>query len=89
MNKKISGWGRNKFINSNIISLNDEINLDKLEYKNLITRGTGRSYGDSSLYENVLLTEKLNKILDFDDKKGIITYAAPTFLSVPNLSSLY
>lgn len=73
MKKKISGWGRNKFINSNIISLNDEINLDKLEYKNLITRGTGRSYGDSSLYENVLLTEKLNKILDFDDKKGIIT----------------
>jgi decaprenylphospho-beta-D-ribofuranose 2-oxidase len=38
-----------------------------------ITRGLGRSYGDSSLSENVLLMLKLNRMLSFDAKDGVLS----------------
>ena len=41
--------------------------------KNFTIQGNGRSYGDVSLnFQNLIKTEKLNKILNFDKKKGII-----------------
>ncbi len=41
--------------------------------KSLISRGTGKSYGDSSLNKDgVISTERLNKFVDFDDVRGII-----------------
>ena len=40
---------------------------------NIIARGFGRSYGASSIQpKGTILTRKLNKILNFDSKKGII-----------------
>ena len=40
----------------------------------LIARGRGRSYGDAALNENgrVLLTERVNRFLEFDRQQGII-----------------
>ncbi|HJN84676.1 MAG TPA: FAD-binding protein, partial [Candidatus Pelagibacter bacterium] len=41
--------------------------------KNFTIQGNGRSYGDVSLnFENLIKTEKLTKILNFDKKNGII-----------------
>jgi len=43
-----------------------------------IARGSGLSYGDAALNENanVILTERINRILNFDERKGIITVEA-------------
>ena len=40
----------------------------------LIARGQGRSYGDAALNENgrVLLTERVNRLLDFDAEQGVL-----------------
>lgn len=40
----------------------------------LIARGQGRSYGDAALNENgrVILTERVNRLLEFDTKQGIL-----------------
>jgi decaprenylphospho-beta-D-ribofuranose 2-oxidase len=40
---------------------------------NIIARGNGRCYGDASLSQNVISTKKLNNIISFDKKEGIIT----------------
>ncbi len=38
--------------------------------KQLIGRGLGRCYGDSSLAENVISSSKMNRFLDFNDETG-------------------
>ena len=40
----------------------------------LIARGQGRSYGDAALNDNrhVLLTERVNRLLDFDVEQGVL-----------------
>jgi len=43
---------------------------------NLITRGLGRSYGDSSLAPRLLDTRYLDHFLDFDEITGVLTCAA-------------
>ena len=59
----LSGWGNNINISSNIFfPKNDEdiYNLFKQDkILNLIPRGLGRSYGDSSLTENIISLKKL------------------------------
>jgi len=42
----------------------------------LIARGLGRSYGDSSLAEEVLQTRYLDQMLEFDAGQGLLTCAA-------------
>jgi decaprenylphospho-beta-D-ribofuranose 2-oxidase len=39
----------------------------------IVARGMGRSYGDASLGSNVISTDKLNKVLNFNDEQGQIT----------------
>ena len=69
-----SGWGNypisncNTFLASNI----NKIKHILLQNKKIISYGNGRSYGDSALNENILLTKSLNKILNFDKKKGTL-----------------
>ena len=54
----LSGWGKNFDIFSNVYNPknNDEVINIILKHKisNFITRGLGRSYGDSSLADNVI-----------------------------------
>jgi decaprenylphospho-beta-D-ribofuranose 2-oxidase len=49
----------------------------------LIARGQGRSYGDAALNENrrVLLTERVNRLLDFDKELGILRAEAGVTLA--------
>jgi FAD/FMN-containing dehydrogenase len=49
----------------------------------LIVRGQGRSYGDAALNENgrVLLTERVNRLLEFDTEQGILRAEAGATLA--------
>ena len=49
----------------------------------VIARGQGRSYGDAALNEGgrVLLTERINRLLDFDAVRGILRAEAGTTLA--------
>jgi decaprenylphospho-beta-D-ribofuranose 2-oxidase len=42
----------------------------------VIARGQGCSYGDASLNDNILSTERLNRLLEFDRHHGILTAEA-------------
>tara|TARA_B100000035_G_C21023560_1_gene565119 strand:+ start:1130 stop:2431 length:1302 start_codon:yes stop_codon:yes gene_type:complete len=73
MKKNISGWGRNIAANANISYPKNLFELKKELKKNCIARGLGRSYGDSSIQpKKTIVTTNLNKIINFDDKTGIL-----------------
>ena len=70
---KLSGWGNNKFVNCKVHYPKNITELKTLIKNDVIVRGLGRSYGDSSIQPNLtIITSKLKKILYFDKKKGII-----------------
>ena len=61
---RIYGWGRNSFQIPQITSPdNPEEIIDCISTKkNIITRGLGRSYGDSANNSEILNTQNLKKI---------------------------
>lgn len=73
---QISGWGRA----TNIHAQTEQWETFDLETvrkslnrnKTLIVRGLGRSYGDSSLADRVVLTSRTNRFLSFDVSTGIL-----------------
>ena len=74
--KPLSGWGRYPVIDCPLAVPRDDREL--LEAYNgatsSITRGNGRAYGDPALNASgVLLTSRLNKLLDFDAATGLLT----------------
>ena len=76
MSVKISGWGKNVSVHKNIYNpKNNEEIIDLIFNKkisNFITRGLGRSYGDSSLADNVVSLKDYNKFFNFNEKDGFI-----------------
>ena len=69
----ISGWGRNIWIDASISSpLNSLDPIDLERFSSAIPRGLGRSYGDSSLAQNVICLENKNLLIHFDDRTGIL-----------------
>lgn len=72
---KISGWGRYPEIDANTCSSYSEEKVKKCISRNgsWISYAMGRSYGDSALNNQVLLTRQLNKIIEFDEQEGILT----------------
>ncbi len=73
MKKKLSGWGRNTAIEANISFPKNLFELKKELKANCIARGLGRSYGDSSIQPNkTIVTSNLNKIINFNEKTGIL-----------------
>ena len=72
----IAGWGNNNIIRSDIFYPKNEQEiieiLEKLNNEGIITRGLGRSYGDMSLYKNILSLERYKKIFELDEKTGIL-----------------
>jgi len=77
---KISGWGRYPVIESEILFANQPGLVNSLVHSsndsNLIARGLGRSYGDSSLAPHTLNTTKLDQFLSFDENTGILSCLA-------------
>ena len=77
MEKEISGWARNRFFKCNIRKPKSLVQLKTQIKQKSIIRGLGRSYGDSSIQKkNIISTENLKKILNFDKKKKIIEVEA-------------
>ena len=69
--RKISGWGRFPKVKAEIYS-KDKKQLLVEKNINIIARGLGRSYGDSSINKKIYKTEKLDKFISFDNEKGIL-----------------
>ena len=79
----LSGWGRFPTVEASAETIQDSASLaEKLAGGFVgITRGFGRSYGDSSLAPRVLLTRALDNILGFDSSSGIVTCQAGVSLA--------
>lgn len=77
LTKSISGWGRNPVQACKLMRPEKYADL-KAHTASCIARGQGKSYGDASLNEDhlVILTERLNRLISFDQKQGIITAEA-------------
>ncbi len=78
----LSGWGRYPVQSCELQRPERYVDL-KPDTENLITRGQGRSYGDAALNENgrVLLTERVNRFLEFDTEQGILRAEAGATLA--------
>ncbi|MBI4937184.1 MAG: FAD-binding oxidoreductase [Nitrosomonadales bacterium] len=78
----ISGWGRYPVEPCELERPERYADLRPFE-GGLIVRGQGRSYGDASLNENgrVLLTERVNRLLELDAEKGILRAEAGVTLA--------
>ena len=78
MNHKenLSGWGNNINVNSNIYLPRNNDDITNLYKKgialNSITRGLGRSYGDSSLDNNIISLKNYEKFIKFDSELGTL-----------------
>jgi FAD/FMN-containing dehydrogenase len=72
--KKLSGWGLFPKRESEVVSFNQKIFSGVNSGDGgFIARGFGRSYGDASIgYQKTISTQKLNRFLAFDEKKGIL-----------------
>jgi decaprenylphospho-beta-D-ribofuranose 2-oxidase len=77
----ISGWGRYPVQSCELERPERYADLQP-DAGSVIARGQGRSYGDAALNENgrVLLTERVNRMLEFDAERGILRAEAGTTL---------
>ena len=80
---KLTGWGRYPLIKSKPLMATQVRDIQSAvrnqtdqSNDNFITRGLGRSYGDSALAETALLTPRLDHFLAFDDSTGEIECSA-------------
>ena len=74
MKKQIANWGNYPVIESDEskISFEQEIRDYVKGGRPFIARGYGRCYGDASLSGNTLSTMAYNRILSFDEEKGLL-----------------
>jgi FAD/FMN-containing dehydrogenase len=78
----ISGWGRYPVQTCELERPERYADL-RPDTDSVIARGQGRSYGDAALNEHgrVLLTERVNRLLEFDVAKGCLRAEAGTTLA--------
>ena len=79
---ELSGWGRYPVQTCELERPERYADL-RSDAASLIARGQGRSYGDAALNENgrVLLTERVNRLLDFDVENGVFRAEAGATLA--------
>ncbi len=79
---QLSGWGHYPVQTCELERPERYADL-RSDARSLIARGQGRSYGDAALNENgrVLLTERVNRLLDFDVENGILRAEAGATLT--------
>ena len=75
---KLTNWGKYPVVEVNYKSFSaiPELRQFVLENKQMIARGLGRCYGDSSLSKNVTSILRFNRILSFDLITGEISCEA-------------
>lgn len=72
--KRVSNWGNTPEINAKVIPFHTSGQLKAAfqQLKELIPRGMGRCYGDSALNNTIISTTEFNRILSFDNEKGVL-----------------
>ena len=82
---KVSGWGHYPVVNARLsrpCSQKDILSeIQACETSENIARGLGRSYGDSSLAQNIIETTQMDQVLDFNEATGILTCSAGVSLA--------
>ena len=70
----VTNWGNYPQIEADVAEVSGDTDIHKLiaGKDHLIARGNGRSYGDSSLGDNIFSTLRLNKFLAFNQENGTI-----------------
>ncbi|WP_455218193.1 FAD-binding oxidoreductase [Kaarinaea lacus] len=78
-----SGWGNYPRASGKPLRFDTVASLQGTvrAYDGLIARGNGRSYGDSALGENLVLTRPYNYFLDFDESSGVLHCQAGVLLA--------
>ncbi len=81
--RKISDWGNYPVIEADVSGFDSAAQLrKKLETPgDVIAFGNGRSYGDASLQDRILMTRRFNKFLSFDEESGELCCQSGTLLS--------
>jgi len=81
--RRISDWGNYPVIEAEVSGFDTVTQLrSQLELPgDVIAFGNGRSYGDSSLQNRILMTRRFNKFLSFDDQTGELCCQAGVLLS--------
>lgn len=81
--RRISDWGNYPVVEAEVSGFDTAEQLrEKLEHPGeVIAFGNGRSYGDASLQEKILLTRRFNKFLSFDETTGELCCQAGVLLS--------
>ena len=72
---KLNGWGRYPIIEADAPGFETAGKAAELLAGpgSWIAHGLGKSYGDSALNFQVLMTRRLNKLLGFDPRQGVVT----------------
>lgn len=80
---ELSGWGRYPRRLSTVIIPDDISEATPPADGSVIARGQGRSYGDAAMSTQglVMLSEKLNRTISFDEKSGLLKAEAGTTLA--------
>ncbi|MCF7848073.1 MAG: FAD-binding oxidoreductase [Kiritimatiellales bacterium] len=81
--RKMSDWGNYPVIDAEVFGFEtpEELKTRLGSLDKVIAYGNGRSYGDASLQENMLLTRRFNKLLSFDETTGELCCQAGVMLS--------
>lgn len=80
---ELSGWGRYPRARAEVVRPENVSAVDVKRWEHVLARGLGRSYGDAALSKEgvVLLTERLNRFLDFDERRGLLRAEAGVTLA--------
>jgi FAD/FMN-containing dehydrogenase len=72
---KLHGWGRYPVIDAVGRTFETTEQAARLLEKpgRWIAHGLGKSYGDSALNQQVVMTRRFNKLIDFDARNGVVT----------------
>ena len=70
--RKIADWGNYPVIEADVSGFDtvDQLRGSLERPGEVIPFGNGRSYGDASLQDRVLLTRRFNKFLSFNEETG-------------------
>jgi decaprenylphospho-beta-D-ribofuranose 2-oxidase len=70
----MSGWGRYPRALSSVVCPSSLVEVEPPAKGHMIAHGQGRSYGDAALIQNgvLMLTERLDRIISFDEETGLL-----------------
>ena len=71
---QVSNWGKYPVVDADMVSAGtiEELRRIVKTSDSLVARGMGRCYGDSSLNKKIVSMLRLNRILSFDKRTGVI-----------------